>query len=178
MFALRNSGLRVLMTSAFLFLFGVAAALLVWRAYGERERRLASVADQFVLTTELLAGRQRTIEAQAKALLTGLVSDAGLRPGASLLRCRQVLTEIQKSAREFLNVARALPDGQVDCSAVEAQERISVGDRPYFRLARWNSPAWWSVMCSSAGSCINRLLLLPGLYATSRRVRLRCFMRR
>ena len=37
MFALRNSGLRILMTSAFLFLFGVAAALLVWRACGERE---------------------------------------------------------------------------------------------------------------------------------------------
>ncbi|NHC07498.1 ATP-binding protein [Azonexus fungiphilus] len=128
-------GLRTLIVSALVLVCAVAAGLIAWRTYGEKNLRMRLAEEQLLHTVQAISLQQRAIEARAEALLTSLTIRAELHGGTSVEHCNKTLSDIRNVESGFLNITRTLPDGSVDCSAVPLKSAVNNSDRAYFRQA-------------------------------------------
>ena len=128
-------GLRGRMILLLLAAFAALAGLIVWHSLADRGERLRAASEQLLADAKLVAARQQYISAHADTLLTSLMLRPEMRPGASAADCSRVLAGLLKLEAASLNIGMALPDGEVACSAVPAEDRLNVADRAYFQRA-------------------------------------------
>ncbi|MDP1906594.1 MAG: PAS domain S-box protein [Pseudomonadota bacterium] len=128
-------GLRGRLILLLLAAFAALTGLIVWHLIEHRDERLSDAAEHLLHKTQLVAARQQHIAAHADAVLTGLMLRPELQPGAPAEDCAQFLSARLKQESEFINIVRALRNGDLDCAAIPAKDRVSFADRNWFRQA-------------------------------------------
>lgn len=128
-------GLRARVALLLLAAFAALASVAVWHSLADRDERLRDAATHLQHSAQLIAARQQHIVAQTDAILTGLMLNPALQPGAPADACAQALAARLAREKKFIQIGKALPGGELDCLAVPATNRINIADRNYFKAA-------------------------------------------
>lgn len=130
----RHIGLRgrfILLLAAFAMIFTMIALHTV----AHRAEKIADASTHLLGNAKLVAARQQRIVAQADAILNGLMLRPELLSGDSAEDCSRVLAERLKQEKEFVQIGKVLPDGEVACAAFPPKGHVSFADRNWFRQA-------------------------------------------
>ncbi|MDP2134022.1 MAG: PAS domain S-box protein, partial [Sulfuritalea sp.] len=128
-------GLRGRLILLLLAAFAMVAGLIAWHGLKDRAEGLQTASAQLLADVKLIAVRQQSIAAKADAILTTLMLNPELPPGASPAACAQFLAARLRQHEEFIQAAWTLPNGEVACAAVPATGRVSFADRNWFQQA-------------------------------------------
>ena len=113
----------------------VVVGAFAWDFYRDREHHVAAAKEDLLSQTKLIAARQQAITRHADAILNGLMSSPGLREGGAGEACSGELARRQLQETQFSNIVKALPNGDLVCSAQPMAGAINVADRDYFQEA-------------------------------------------
>lgn len=128
-------GLRGRLILILLAAFAALVGLIVAHTMNHGADQLRNAETHLQHNAQLIAARQNHIVAQADAILTGLMLNPALQPGAPADACAQALASRLAHEKKFAQIGKALPDGEIDCLAVPATNRINIADRNYFKAA-------------------------------------------
>lgn len=122
-----------------LLLIGLAFAVFVgtmgFHAMAERRMRLESVKHVLLDHTRLIAAQQKHAIEYAQQFLESLIKAQNGRQTLLPEDCQSTLAQRLREEPRIANIAVALPDGSVACSATPTPRPINIADRPYFRNA-------------------------------------------
>lgn len=128
-------GLRGRLRLLLLVAFAMLAGLVAWDYEAHREQRLRAASTELLDHTRVIAAQARSFEAQADAVLNGLMLNPSLQPGNSDKACSQALAGALRQMSGFLQIGKALPDGDIACAALSPKGRVSIADRNFFKRA-------------------------------------------
>ena len=130
-------GLRGRLTLLLLAVFASLGGALAWHVDEHRGERVEAASEALLANTRLIAARQQAVAAHAEAILTSLALSPLVRPGAATAECSKALAARLEAETEFINIAMALPDGDLACSAVPpgSGKTANFADRAWFRQA-------------------------------------------
>ena len=115
--------------------FAALTVLIGWHSLAEPGERLRAASAQLLSDTKVIAARQQYIVAKADAILNDLMLSQELRAGEPAATCAQILSVRLKQQREFAQIGRTRPDGELICAAVAAKGRVSFAERSWFKPA-------------------------------------------
>ncbi len=131
-FALGLRGRLILVVAA---AFAVLIAQITAHTLDHGVEKRRNAAQHLQHYTQLLAARQRQIVAKADALLSGLMLRSELQHGAPAEDCSSLLAAHLAQRTEFVQIGKALPDGNIACAAIPPASRVNVAARQWFRSA-------------------------------------------
>ncbi|MBU1892688.1 MAG: PAS domain S-box protein, partial [Gammaproteobacteria bacterium] len=135
MFSVYPIGLRGRFILLLLAAFAMIFAMIAQHTVAHRAEKIADASTHLLDDAKLIAARQQKIVAQANAILNGLMLQPELRAGASGEDCSHVLSERLQQEKEFVQIGKVLPNGEVACAAVSPSNHINLSDRNWFRQA-------------------------------------------
>ena len=124
---------RVLLLIAILFV--VMFGMTVYRAFGEREARLAEARRHVLDTARVMAGAQQRIVEHVHEVLFSVMMLPEVRRGVASKECNRALAARLKQEPSLVNISSALADGDVVCQAIPTAPRASLADEDFFKLA-------------------------------------------
>jgi len=132
-FALGLRGrLILLILATFIFIF----AMIVQHIIAHRGEEIANATKHLLDKTKLIAAQQQQIATRADAILSGLVTHGTLQSGAPVEACTRYLAALAEQYPAFLQIGKALPNGDLACSAVPTTGHVNYADRDWFQQAQ------------------------------------------
>ncbi len=128
-------GLRGRLILLLLAVVALLTGLVAWDFVDNREERNSAASAELLAHARLLAAQTRSFAAHADTILNELMRNPAPRSGASAEACSQALAAHLRPQMQFLQIGKALPDGDVACAAIPPKSRVSIADRNYFKSA-------------------------------------------
>jgi len=126
-------GLRTRLILMLATMFAVLAGLQAWQLAHNRDNQIHSAKAELLGSVRLIAARQEVIVERAEAILNSLMLSPELGPNSSSAACQHFLAEVLKQEAVYVQVGKALPNGDVACTAVPASVAVNLKDRAWFQ---------------------------------------------
>ncbi|WP_346285691.1 PAS domain S-box protein [Zoogloea sp.] len=128
-------GLRGRLILLLLAVFVMLGGMIVRNHIDSYDTRLEQAAEGLLHQTRVIAARQQYLAARADSILADLMQAPALQAGVSVADCTAWLSQRLRLEREFIQLGKVLPDGQVACTAQAFGRVVNFADREWFKSA-------------------------------------------